>query len=58
LALVEEYLDKNHCTYRSVKQVKKAGNTIAIKLVANRTCEEMILASGFWPEGIICREWL
>jgi len=54
---VVTYMETRGCTVRSVRKIKQSGVTLSVKAVVKQSDEENMMADGFWPEGIRCRQW-
>ena len=55
---IYRYINKRKIECRGVWKIKESGITMSAKILITRDRMEGILTDGFWPKGIICREWI
>ena len=55
---IHNYVTKQSCDVKSIHKLRKFNITMSVKLIVLESESEVLLGTGFWPEGIRCRLWV
>jgi hypothetical protein len=55
---IQSYVKKQSCDVKSIHKLRKFNLTMSVKLIVLESDIEVLLGTGFWPEGIKCRVWV
>jgi hypothetical protein len=55
---INKHITKQGCTVRGIWKIKQTGVTMSVKALVPQDQVDDILSDRFWPDGIMCREWI
>jgi hypothetical protein len=56
--MVYKVMLRNRVVMLSIHKLRKFNLTMSVKLIVLESDIEVLLGTGFWPEGIKCRVWV
>ena len=55
---IYKHIKKKGFEARGIWKIKQTRFTLSVKIVLPRECIDQVTYDGFWPDGIMCRQWI